>query len=177
MKPNHVPGFLMTHSALAVVLGLLCAWVIDLGNSAPVVILGYRARRRPACQRGRGRHAPRAARRPLRVEALPAHSGERGATRATLVASDDRSRGSGGPRPSAGDDRPHRRDAVAFPTFCSSASEGTCYDLSEAMLGEALVLAACVVTDGPPHSLAPANPVQSCRSPPCAKRSHLCDRR
>ncbi len=40
MKPNHVPGFLMTHSALAVVLGLLCAWVIDLGNSAPVVVLG-----------------------------------------------------------------------------------------------------------------------------------------
>ena len=34
MKPNHVPGFLMTHSALAVVLGLLCAWVIDLGSSA-----------------------------------------------------------------------------------------------------------------------------------------------
>ena len=40
MKPNHVPGFLMTHSASAVVLGLLCAWVIDLGNSAPVVVLG-----------------------------------------------------------------------------------------------------------------------------------------
>ena len=42
MKPNHVPGFLMTHSASAVVLGLLCAWVIDLGNAAPVVVLGTR---------------------------------------------------------------------------------------------------------------------------------------
>ena len=42
MKPNHVPGFLMTHSALAFVFGLLCAWVIDLGNTAPVVVLGSR---------------------------------------------------------------------------------------------------------------------------------------
>jgi hypothetical protein len=42
MKPNHVPGFLMTSSAQAFVLGLLCAWVIDLGNSAPVVVLGSR---------------------------------------------------------------------------------------------------------------------------------------
>ena len=40
MKRNHVPGFLMTHSALAFVFGLVCAWVIDLGNSAPVVVLG-----------------------------------------------------------------------------------------------------------------------------------------
>ncbi len=42
MKSNHVPGFLMTHSALAFVFGLLCAWVIDLGNSVPVVVLGTR---------------------------------------------------------------------------------------------------------------------------------------
>lgn len=40
MKRNHVPGFLMTHSALAFVFGLLCAWVIDLGNGVPVVVLG-----------------------------------------------------------------------------------------------------------------------------------------
>ena len=42
MKPNHVPGFLMTHSALAFVLGLLCAWVIDLGSGVQVVVLGTR---------------------------------------------------------------------------------------------------------------------------------------
>jgi len=42
MKPHHVPGFLMTHSALAFVFGLLCAWAIDLGNSAPVAVLGSR---------------------------------------------------------------------------------------------------------------------------------------
>ena len=137
MKPNHVPGFLMTYSALAVVLGLLCAWVIDLGNSAPVVILGYRARRRPACQRGRGRYLPRAAHRALGLEALLARSGERGAPRwATLVASDGRSRGPGGPRPSAANRRPHRRDAVAFPTFYSSASKGTCRDASDARPAE-----------------------------------------
>ncbi|MGH7341725.1 MAG: hypothetical protein ACREKH_14630 [Candidatus Rokuibacteriota bacterium] len=41
MKPHHVPGFLMTHSALAFVFGPLCAWVIDLG-SAPVVVFGSR---------------------------------------------------------------------------------------------------------------------------------------
>ncbi len=42
MKPNHVPGFLMTHSALAFVFGLLCAWVIDLGNGGQVMVLGTR---------------------------------------------------------------------------------------------------------------------------------------
>lgn len=42
MKPTHVPGFLMTHSALAVVFGLLCAWVIDLRNGGQVVVLGAR---------------------------------------------------------------------------------------------------------------------------------------
>lgn len=42
MKPNHVPGFLMTHSALAFVLGLLCAWAVDLGNGGQVVVLGTR---------------------------------------------------------------------------------------------------------------------------------------
>jgi hypothetical protein len=42
MKPNHVPGFLMTHSALAFVFGLVCAWVIDLGNGVSVVVLGTR---------------------------------------------------------------------------------------------------------------------------------------
>ncbi|MBI4542748.1 MAG: hypothetical protein HY705_06935 [Gemmatimonadetes bacterium] len=42
MKPNHVPGFLMTHSALAFVLGLVCAWLIDLGNGVEVVVLGTR---------------------------------------------------------------------------------------------------------------------------------------
>ena len=31
----------MTHSALAFVFGLLCAWVI-VGNTAPVVVLGSR---------------------------------------------------------------------------------------------------------------------------------------
>lgn len=40
MKPTHVPGFLMTHSALAFVLGLLCAWAIDLGSGVQVVVLG-----------------------------------------------------------------------------------------------------------------------------------------
>lgn len=42
MKANHVPGFLMTRSALAFVLGLLCAWVIDLENGRQVVVLGTR---------------------------------------------------------------------------------------------------------------------------------------
>lgn len=40
MRPNHVPGFLMTHTALAFVFGLVCAWMIDLGNGVPVVVLG-----------------------------------------------------------------------------------------------------------------------------------------
>ena len=42
MKRNQVPSFLMTHSALAFVLGLLCAWVIDLGNGGQVVVVGIR---------------------------------------------------------------------------------------------------------------------------------------
>ena len=42
MKPNLVPSFLMSHSALAFVFGLLYAWVIDLGNGVPVVVLGTR---------------------------------------------------------------------------------------------------------------------------------------
>lgn len=42
MTPNHVPGFLMTQSAVAFVLGLLSAWVIGLGNGAPVAVLGTR---------------------------------------------------------------------------------------------------------------------------------------
>ncbi len=40
MKQNHVPGFLMIHSAMAFVVGLICAWAIDLGGSAPIVVLG-----------------------------------------------------------------------------------------------------------------------------------------
>ena len=39
---NHVPGFLMTHSAVAFVLGLLSAWVIDLGGNPPFVVRGVR---------------------------------------------------------------------------------------------------------------------------------------
>jgi hypothetical protein len=42
MRSKHVPGFLMTQSALAFVLGLLCAWAIGLGNSAPVIGLSTR---------------------------------------------------------------------------------------------------------------------------------------
>jgi hypothetical protein len=42
MKANHVPGFLVTQSALAFILGLLSAWAIGLGNGAPVVVLGIR---------------------------------------------------------------------------------------------------------------------------------------
>lgn len=42
MKSHHVPGFLMTHSALAFVLGLICAWVIDVGTGPPVVVLDTR---------------------------------------------------------------------------------------------------------------------------------------
>jgi hypothetical protein len=30
----------MTHSALAFVFGLVCAWVIDLGNGVPVMVFG-----------------------------------------------------------------------------------------------------------------------------------------
>ena len=41
MNPIHLPGFLMTH-ALAFVFGLGGGWVIDLGSSAPVVVLGTR---------------------------------------------------------------------------------------------------------------------------------------
>jgi len=42
MRPNHVPGFFMTHSALAFVFGLVCAWVIDLGSGVPVIVLAKR---------------------------------------------------------------------------------------------------------------------------------------
>jgi len=42
MRANHVPGFLMTHSALAFAFGLVCAWVIDLGSGVQVVVLGAR---------------------------------------------------------------------------------------------------------------------------------------
>jgi hypothetical protein len=42
MTSNHVPSFLMTQSALAFVLGLLCAWAVGLGNGTPIVALGIR---------------------------------------------------------------------------------------------------------------------------------------
>jgi len=136
MKANHVPFFLMTHSALAVVLGLLCAWVIDLGNSAPAVVFGTGLGAGLLVSAG-AVATPRAAHRDLWLEALLARSNERGAPRwATLVASDGRSRGPGKPRPSAANRRPHRRDAVAFPTFYSSASKGACRDASDARPAE-----------------------------------------
>lgn len=42
MNPNRVPGFLTTHSAVAFLLGLVSACVIDLSSGAPVVVRGAR---------------------------------------------------------------------------------------------------------------------------------------
>lgn len=42
MNPNRVPGFLTTHSAVAFVLGLCSACLIDLGSGALVVVRGAR---------------------------------------------------------------------------------------------------------------------------------------
>ncbi|MGH7308149.1 MAG: hypothetical protein ACREK6_05605 [Candidatus Rokuibacteriota bacterium] len=42
MKRYHVPSFLMTHSALAFVFGLTCAWAIGVGHGPQVVVLDAR---------------------------------------------------------------------------------------------------------------------------------------
>ena len=42
MKLYHVPSFLMTHSALAFVFDLMCAWAIGVGHGPQVVVLDAR---------------------------------------------------------------------------------------------------------------------------------------